>query len=252
MKSRIFLVALIALVFISNRSTSQEEGPNALTRPLAMVNVTSFTANAAFGLAKAKFTKGGDWKHPLGISITGGVGVSHMIKNSIGFEADFSYEMNYYFFNNKNVNLSLGYRAPYVDFKIKKIFNPDAEDSFYFKGGGGYMFGGAGGVGKSDTLYAYTINFESRSIMMAMGEIGFQKRSNKKNYQDFGVVFRYGFKNIISSGMNYFNGIGDADDEIATSLTAGSYIGITYKYYVIFREKSKKVKQTRKAPDKVF
>lgn len=247
-----FLIAL-ALFLFSEESISQDEKSNEIIKPLAMVHVFSGTANVAFGVAKAQFTKGtSEWKHPFGYSITGGVGVSYMMKNNIGLEADFSYELNSYLFNNKNVNLSLGYRAPYADVKIKKIFKPDAEDSFYAKAGAGYMFGGAGGVGKSDTLYTYSINFENRSILLVVGEIGFQKRSSKTNYQDFGVVFRYGLSNIISSDMNYHNGVGTLDDEIASSVTAGSYIGITYKYYVVFKEMSKKHKQTRRAPDEQF
>ena len=52
--------------------------------------------------------------------------------------------------------------------------------------------------------------------------------------------------------MNYYNDAGTADDEVASSLTAGTYIGITYKYYIIFKETSKKLKGTRRAPDDKF
>jgi len=252
MRLKIFLFVFVLGLISPKKTISQEEDPNAIMMPLEMISVISGTANASFGVAKGKFTKGGEWKHPFGFSVTGGAGFSFMIKNNIGFEADISYELNQYMFNNSGVNLMLGYRAPYADIKVKKIFNPGAEDSFYFKGGFGYMFGGAGGVGDSVETYAYTINFISRSIFLATGEIGFQKRTSKKNYHDIGVVYRYGLSSIISSDMVLYDLSGSDNHQHASSVTAGSYIGVSYKYYIIFKEIAKKHKQTRVAPDKRF
>jgi len=243
-----YVIILLLVTGSVGIGIGQEKTEQKLDRPLAAVHVISGTANVGFGVSKANFTNNStSWKHPFGYAITGGVGFSYMIKNSIGIEADFSYELNYYVYKNQNVNLSLGYRAPYIDAKLKKILKPGAEDSFYIKAGWAYMFGGKGGISKSESDYSYSIAFESPNIFIGMFEVGFQKRSSKKNYMDFGLVYRHGFSDIISSNMIFIDQANPGSNEQATSITKGNYIGITYKYYAILKMWSKKQHTGKKA-----
>jgi len=240
------LFVLLIALSTSFSYCQQNDNGNNFDRPLRAMHVFAGTANATFGMSKGNFTNSTtNWKHPFGYTITGGVGVSYMMKNSLGLEADFSYEFNSYVYKNQNVNLSLGYRAPLADVKVKKILKPDAEDSFYLKAGIGYLFGGTGGVGKTETNYSYTINFEATNSLVGMFEFGFQKRSAPKSYMDIGLAFRYGFSDIISSTMWYIDPANTLNNEYAEAITKGTYIGLTFKYYAVFKVWSKKHNTSR-------
>jgi hypothetical protein len=240
------LILLFLTIVSFAYSYSQKEEDREFNRPLRAVHAFAGTANATFGASKGNFTNTTtNWKHPFGYTITAGVGVSYMMKNSIGLEADFSYEFNSYIYKNQNVNLSLGYRAPMVDVKVKKILKPDAEDSFYIKAGVGYLFGGTGGVEETEASYSYTINFEATNSLVGMFEIGFQKRPATKNYMDIGIAYRHGFSNVISSTMLYVDQANVLNNESAAAITKGSYIGLTFKYYAVFKMWSKKHNTSR-------
>lgn len=246
------LIVTLFLFSIAVISQEAEEDPNAAVQPMYLLKISSGTANVNLGGSAAKYSnEGTDWKHPLGFDFTTGIGFNYLYKNNFGIEANFSYELNYYMYKNTGVNLFLGYRAPYGDIRIKKMFSPTEDNSMYMKIGGGYMFGGSGGVGKDESNYSYTINFASRSSMLVLAEIGKQKRISKSNFMDIGLVVKYGFSNIINSTMNYVASESPLIIQRASSVTKGNYIGVTVRYYHAFKIVSPKV-ETRRAPDKRF
>ena len=244
---------LVILILFPEYFIGQEkENPNAV-QPMYLLKISSFTTNINAGFAKSNFnrTNGINWKHPFGIDFTTGVGYNYLYKNSIGIEASLAYELNYYMYKHDNVNLFLGYRAPYLVVNIKKNFTPKEDNTLYMKLGGGYMFGGSGGIGKSGSNYSYTINFTSTSSPLLLVELGRQKRINKKSFMDVGIVFKYGFNNLIRTSMNYIVSDSPLNVENAFSFAKGNYIGITFRYYHALKIVSPKV-TSRKEPKERF
>ncbi len=245
------LPLIVVFIFGAWSSAVAQDENQGFNRPLAAVNCYAITASANFGASKADFNKGAsDWVHPFGYVISGGAGVSYMIKNNWGFEGQFAYELNSFLYRNTGVNLSLGYRAPYADLRIKKVFNPGAEDSFYAKLGAGYLFGGKGGLDKTESGYAYSINFISTSNLSAIVDFGYQKRTGPRNYMDFGVTYHYRFSEFLSTSMHLVDSSMQTNTDYASSVTKGSYIGITYKYYWLAKVWSKEGSLDRKYDSK--
>ncbi len=255
-RSAMMMFLVGSMTICGSKLTAQQDpsknADNVLGKPLNTIHAIAVSANGNFGVSKANFNKGTSaWAHPFGYSITGGAGVSFLMKNNFGIEADFSYEFNTYLYKNKGVALNLGYRAPYVDVKLKKNFTPKAEhNTIYFKAGVGYMFGGSGGLTETANFYTYSINFVSSRVLLFTPEVGLQKRLNRGSYLDMGIIYRYGLGDIISSSMTYLDTGNPLNNETASSSTRGNYIGVSLKYFFIFKELSKK--NERAAPDSRF
>lgn len=258
MRKLSLIISSLLLFCISNSSLGQDlkamkmEESDEAVQPMYLLKMYSGTVNLNVGFAKANFNKGvSNWKHPFGFDVSTGLGFNYLHKNNWGAEVNFSYELNYYMYKNSDVNLFLGYRAPYLDAKFKKVFSPKDDNSTYMKLGGGYMFGGSGGVGKQESNYSYTIQFVSGSSFLAMAEFGTQRRFNKSNFMDIGLVFKYGFSNIIDTDMQYIESTSPLIVQRASAITKGNYLGVTFRYYHAFKIVSQKF-ESRKAPDKRF
>lgn len=251
MNLRTTVLTFFLIIGASTYNYSQEES-NIPYKPLSMIHVLSFSGEANFGVAKAAMSNSGtDWKHPFGYHVGTGVGVSYLIKNSWGIEADFAYQINKYMYANKTINLNLGYTLPAVDLKVKKMFRKEEKTSYFLRFGVGYLFGGIASKSEIKDFYSYQMNLVSRSSILLIPEFGIQKRLNKTSYINMSVIYQHGTNAIFTNSMNYWDDI-NGPIETASSSTRGNYIGVNVKYYYIFKEFSKKVDSGRKAPDKRF
>lgn len=218
-----------------------------------MINVLAVTGQGEGGLAKASFNNTGtSWKHPLGYHINTGIGVSFMMKNRVGFEADFKYDLNHYIFIDQGIKLNLGYSLPGVDLKVKKVFRSEENISYFIRMGVGFSFGGIASKSKDNTFYSYQMNLVSTSSLLFIPEIGVQHRINKKSYINYSLIYQYGTNTMFTNTMNYWYDVNNGPIETASSSTRGNYLGIQIKYFYIAKEYSKKIGSERSVPDERF